>query len=277
MESTLAIDKFRLEAEIGDSAGFGVGERYGDTAWDASQLRQIERALHSGLRMVYFTSEIRDQAGKIVVPGSYDWTWFQPTSTVILPEDEITIPAPSDFGGLNGRVIPASTDGSIQFPVAVVGREELYGARATGSTATGRPTMLYVEAIKGVQPGRSNRYQFQIWPTPDEEYQLQVWYYTIPDAPTEMLPYVYGGAPHAETFKSAVRAAYERYCLNRDGGPEWSMFERELAKSVAYDRKFKPVTLGPNIDRSDYGWDWNPHLRRDHVPVFVNGVEASIP
>lgn len=272
MESTLALDKFQLEAEIGRSAGFGRGERYGSNAWDEDQLDDIAISLDSGLRMVYFTSPIPPD-----VPASYDWTWFQPTANITLPAGQETIPAPADFGGLNGRIIPASTDGSVQFPVAVVGREHLYGARASGSTSTGRPRMLYIEPKKGVQPGKSSRYQFQVFPIPDQEYTLQVWYYTIPDAPTEMLPYVYGGAPHAETFKAAVRAAYERYCLNIPAGPEMLIFVDRLRASVAYDRKFKPVTLGPNLDRSDYGWDWNPHHRQDFVPLYVNGVEAGYP
>lgn len=278
MESTLAIDKFMLESEAGDSAGFGPGKRFGGREWDADQTRLIDRSVNSGLRNVYFTTEIVDARGKVVVPSAYDWTWFQPTSTIVLPEGEQTIPTPADYGGLNGRIIPASSDGSMQFPVAVVGREALFGMRNTSPDSTGRPSMIYVETLKSMQPGRSNRYQFQVYPIPDADYTLQVWYYTTPNAPTEMLPFVYGGATHAETFKAAVRAAYERYCLNIKDGPEWATFEERLIASVAADRRFKPVTIGPNIDRSDWNeFDYNPHYQRDFVPLTVNGVPSGYP
>lgn len=264
-ESTLNLDQFDLEAEVADFAGYGLGPHFGQAKWDEIKQNRIDRSVKSGLRMVYFTREMEG------VPGAYDWSFLRPTSHLTLANGTNLVRLPDDCGGLSGSIIPASTSGEAEFSVAITGYSEVYGARGRQSSAVGRPAMAYCEAIRGVAQDRSSRYQLQVYPTADRDYSLQVWYYLLPDATSTSLPFVYGGAAHAETFKSAVRAAYERDFDNVMNGPEWMRFLEQLRASIAYDRKFKPLTIGQNRDRSDdYGYGIRHGCQT--IDFFVNGV-----
>lgn len=270
MESNLTLDQWQLEAEIGDSAGFGMGSRFGGRAWTDLQQRQITKALHSGLRMVYFTQELPG------IAAGYDWSFFNITKSIVLPDGVTSLDMPSDFGGLNGRIIPASSTGDLEFLVAIVGRGELLSNRTRYSDMTGRPQSALIEPKKGTTRNQSNRYTLEIFPTPDADYTLQLDYYIHTDAPSEQLPHVYGGPMHAETFKAAVRAAYERYGLNIADGPEWMNFLERLRTSIKLDGRFKPMTLGPNLDRSDFESTAGIH-DREYVPLTINGVASGYP
>lgn len=267
-ESSLTLTLHDLEAEVGRYAGYGYGENFGDTEWTTEQQREIDSSVRSGVRSVYWTQEMEG------VPARYEWSWLRPTTTLSAVSGAEFTPLPADFNGMLADVIPISSDGEASWAVPVVGYGELYKHRRASPDTTGRPIMAYIEAVKGTHHHHSSRYRLQFYPIPDATYTLQLHYEVAPNALDQAFPYIYGGPALSECFKAAVRAAYERDFDNIAGGPEYMNFVTQLRAAIAGDRKFKPLTLGPNIDRSDYrrGGRGDQHGEWD-TTLVINGVE----
>lgn len=266
MGDSLELNLYDLEAEVGDYAGFGLGARFGDTAWKEKQQQRITKAVQSGLRMVYFTQEMEG------IPGSYAWSFLRPRTELAIASGSDAVALPEDFNGLVGTVIPASVGGEVQYEIPVVSFSLLYNARALAPTQTGRPLMAHIDAIKGTAVNHGSRYRLQVYPTTDADYTFQVWYEVAPRSLSVAFPHVYGGPGMAETFKAAVRAAYEQDFDNQRG-PETERFIERLRAAIAADRKFKPMTVGLNLDRSDDLGSVHPWLHREWgIPLEVNGI-----
>jgi hypothetical protein len=270
MGQTLEVDLFRLQAEVGDYAGFGAGARFDDTAWNADQQRRIDLAVESGCRRVYFTEEMQD------IPGSYPWSFLQPRVSLQIASGQSELPLPRDCDGLLGDVIPASTDGTAQWTVRVVSYDQVYKARSLSPDQTGRPTMCCEQVVKGTTLTQGSRYTLQVYPTTDAAYTLQLWISLSPGPLTAEHPVPYGGAPLAELFLSAVVAAYaEKW---EKGRPETAeavaAFQNRLRAAIAADRKHKPLYLGYNADHSDSPGYGRPlaHGSIWGIPLEVNGV-----
>lgn len=268
MESTLSLAKADLDLEVGDFAGFGP------SPWTDRQQSQIDRAVKAGMRSVYFTQEVMSRDGKLLIEGGYDWSFLKPVAEITLAEDANTVDLPDDFGGVLGRVIPATAGVGAVFPIPYVGEGQMYQLETLNSSATGRPLYALVEQIKGTTPTHGTRSRLRFYPTADQEYTAKIWYTILPDALTDARPYVLGGSQHAETFKAAVRAAYEQ---DFDGmmGSETAKFTERLKASIAMDRKMKPTALGRNRDSSDdYGWTYGGHYGT--FGFDVSGVTPSV-
>jgi hypothetical protein len=250
LESTLAVDLYRLQREVGDQAGFGFGPRYGGDEWDSVMAIQIESSVETGIRSVYQTQEVFGPDGTPIIPADYDWSFMAPKKTLTLASGANEVMLPDDFGGIRGTIIPVQS-GRCFYRVRIVGEEDLYSRRNTLTSQTGPPQMAYVEWIPGTTIQRGQRAKLSIFPTADQEYPLQIWYDVLANALSSALPYVYGGAAHAETFLAAVRAAYEDKYLKGGNGKEKATFLERLRASIQRDRKFKPVHIGKNLDRSD--------------------------
>lgn len=250
-EVTLSVDLFKLRAEVGDVAGYGRKAREDQDEWDSVQTDQINAAVELGLQWVYYTEELVDSLGRTIIPAAYDWSWLKPVATLTLPSGKNQIDLPADFGGLCGNVIPISGTHA-RCPIPIVGDYQFYAKRDAAPDSTGCPTMVLIEPVKGTAPGHGTRYRLLTDLIADGNYTLKVWYYFHPNALTEALPHVYGGPAHSATFKSAVRAAYEYLYLGKyRDGPEQAKFLDRLKTSIAYDRKLKPRSIGPNVDSSD--------------------------
>jgi hypothetical protein len=276
-DGKLELDLYDLQAEVGDYAGFGVGARFGDKAWNADQVRRITKSVHSGCRMVYYTQSLSDPNGKPIddIPAGYMWSWRQPRITLAIPEGADEIPLPRDFEGFVDDIIPAST-GTAQWPVRIVDYGAVYRLRAQSPSQTGRPMYAAEQIAQGVTPTQGSRSTLQVYPTTDAAYTLQLWVELAPGPLTDEFPVPYGGAALAETFKAAVRSAYEQDFDNKRD-VETARFVERLRAAIAADRKHKPLHLGYNGDRSDsvdylrplqHGSDWG-------VPFTVNGVEYA--
>jgi len=250
LESTLAVTVYDLEAECGDFAGFGRGVRFEQDEWDAIQRGQIDVCVKTCLRWVYQTQEVFGPDGTPIIPADYDWSFMAPKKTLTLASGANEVLLPDDFGGIRGTIIPVQS-GRCFYRVRIVGEEDLYSRRNSLTSQTGPPQMAYVEWIPGTTIQRGQRAKLSIFPTADQEYPLQIWYDVLANALSSALPYVYGGAAHAETFLAAVRAAYEDKYLKGGNGKEKATFLERLRASIQRDRKFKPVHIGKNLDRSD--------------------------
>lgn len=266
MTDTLELDFFDLQAEAGDFAGYGFGDnqRFNDTKWTDDQLRRINKVVNAGVRSVYFTEELED------IPGSYPWSFLRPRAAFTLLNGTNSVPMPDDSNGILGEIIPVTVNTGATVNVKVVDYSTLYSARSQSPTQTGSPRIAYQAPVKDLAAG--GRWTLEFFPIADADYALQVWHEISPKAPSAQRPRLYGGPPMAETFKQAVRAAYEQ---DYDGvrGPETDRFIERLRAAIAADRKHQPLVLGRNLDRSD-----DIHLGRPVVhgawgtPLSVNGV-----
>lgn len=269
MESTLSTDLYRLQAEVGDSAGFGRGPRFGQDEWDDVQKGQIDASVETGLRWVYYTLEVLGPGGEVMIPADYDWSFMAPKRTLTLESGANEVLLPDDFGGLRGTIIPVAL-GRCFYTVRIVGEQDLYTRRNNAPSQTGPPQLAYVEWIPGTTIQHGQRAKLSVYPTADQDYPLQVWYDVLANALSSALPYVYGGAAHAETFLAAVRAAYEQKYKSGGDGREQAKFVERLRASVQRDRKFKPVHIGKNLDRSDgaYYGQTQPTIQFDYEGVI---------
>lgn len=247
-EPTLSLGYQDLLAEVGSFLGWGRGAAFGETAWTSTQQAQLESVVRSGLRQFYYPPPVGGMAGE----GPYDWSFLTPLATLTLPDAQATLTLPDDFGGVEGRVTVSTPGGSgtSWWPLDAVGLGTVIQNQATMPTTTGRPCVCCVEPTKGTAGLQGQRFQLRVWPTPDQEYTLQLQYRVNPDALTAALPYVYGGGQHSETVLQSCLAVAEQR-LDDARGVHQARWEERLLASIGLDRKLKPQKLGYNGDRSD--------------------------
>lgn len=266
MESTLNQTYTDLQGQVGYWAGWGRGALLGDNAWSTKQQQTIDDCLRSGLRRFYYCTP------------PYDWSFLQPITEVTLPVNQTLLRLPDDFGGLNGVITINSvlTGTQLTWVLQITGESTLRQAYQVTPSATGRPVMAALQAIKGTGPTESSRTNLYIYPIPDQEYLLQIPYFVNPDYLTGALPYAYGGAQHYETLKSAVLAAAEE--IMDDAATTWNeRFKERIAASINADRRNKPQLVGYNGDRSDLVGKWRRSDYHGWGSIMVNGVVPGPP
>ena len=258
-EPTLNLKMADLYGEVGAFCGWGRGPDAGDVEWSDSQLLDIRSCVESALRMVYFQAQLdpRDPA--------HQWTFLKPMAELTLASGERSVPLPGDFGGFEGWITVSASSGGAYLPLELVSEPMLDARYAVTPTITGRPVMACDRPLKGGTASRSPQRELYVYPEADAAYTLRVAYYLLPNMLTAEVPYPYGGAAHAETFKAAARAAAELF-LDNLPGPENQNYRMRLAGSIAYDRRHAPKTLGLNLDRSD-----NPP---GYFPQWLNGRQT---
>jgi hypothetical protein len=257
LESTLALDRTALKLVAALHGGFSPTA----ADWTTNEANRFTTAVNDGVSWVYF-------------PGSYEWSWLKPVSAVTLASGATTSLLPDDFNWIHGRIITASASGEAQFPVPVVDDERVLARQALSSTATGRPQMASVQAIRGTDSTHSGRCRLFVYPIADQAYTFQIKYSLLPDATTDQNTRVYGGAQHAQTFKAAVKAAYSSMWDSREVKEEtMAEFQRLLEMSIDQDRKRKPNIPGLNLDTSDFD---DAIAVRTFSPGMVNGVAAGV-
>jgi hypothetical protein len=240
VESSLSITMTDLESQIGHFLGYGTGPAAGGPTWSSAQRTVIRRCLDSGLRNFYYPSVVGPEK-------SYSWSFFRPTTTVVLEADANSVAMPDDFGGIEGDVAVSVSGGSYAWASITPGGEGVIRqAEAREPTRTGAPMYLAIRAIKGTTINRSNRYELVLFPLADQEYTLSFAYSILADRLTSANPYAYGGAYHAETLIEACLAFAEMTYNNIPNGPHKAAFAERLAASISIDRRYKPTALGYN-------------------------------
>jgi hypothetical protein len=265
MESTLAIKKADLEAEVGLFLGYGRGEAFGDTAWSAQQEAVIESCVKSGIRQFYFPPPVDNGA-------TYDWSFLTPTVSLSLASDASTLLLPADFGGMEGTMTLSTSGSQVSWPITLTGEGLIRQQFAAAPSATGRPMYAAVEPLKGTSAKKGQRFQLYVWPTADQAYTLRATYYILPNYLTGDQPYCYGGAAHAETIlESCLAIAEQRFDDAR--AVHSAKFMERLHASIGIDRKHKPQNMGRNRDLSD-GREYYP--RHANNSVTYNGISYAV-
>lgn len=238
-ESTLSLSFKDYQSQVGVFLGWGAGADFQDVAWSATQTREINFCVASGIRKFYYPAP------------PYDWTFLKPLATIDLPIGAQTIQMPDDFGGFEGPITLLTTTTAVQWWQIELTREDLVRrAYSAQPTRTGRPVSAGLLQLKGTTQLAGQRQELIIFPIADATYQLQFKYYILGDMLTGTNPYVYGGAQHVETILESCLAVAEQ---RKDDamGVHSALYSERLAASVGIDRRNKPQMYGKNRDTSD--------------------------
>jgi hypothetical protein len=258
LQSTLSAQVRDLLGEVGFFLGFGRGPYFGDPEWDTQQRASIERCIKGGQRNFYHCG--------------YEWSFLKPVGTFTLNSGETILGLPDDYGGAEGQITITSTNGISWYPIDFVGVGRVYQRQSESPEMTGRPIICCQEPLRGTGATDGQRYQLNFFPIADQDYTLQFQYYLLPDALSGNRPYAYGGAEHAETLLESCLAVAEK--ILDDAATVHAMeFEKRLAVSMDLDRRKKPQTLGPNLDRSDMQGRLRHAGWRSWSGITVNGTQ----
>lgn len=236
MEPTLAIAKNEFASEVGSYLGYGPGEHFGGKVWTSQQVEIIRRTLRQGMSQV--------------VHCRYSWSWLSQSGLVDLAQGANTASLPENFAGLDdlkGVYILDSERSRCRLLISADVRQN----NRLSPTDTGPPQMVMVDTFLEPTITRGQRWQFVFWPTADQEYTVQFWYFISPVALSDSNPYPPGGPLVAEAYRASCLAAAEATQDNQRG-VQWQTFEQCLAAAKEADSRLKPVNYGYNADRSDW-------------------------
>jgi len=257
-ESTLTAAFQDLQADVGFYLGFGRGVNFKQPAWDDFQQASIDRCVKGGLRRFYF--------------NGHPWSFLKPTASLDLPVNTQKIPLPDDFGGFEGRVTLFSTTSLQWWPIELTSEGRIRAEYSIVPSATGRPLLAGLSFLKGTTGTQGQRCQLVIFPQSDADYTLQFSYYILPDYLTGAFPFAYGGAAHAETLLAACKATAE-LDLDDMQGPQEQKFQELLQRSIEWDQKSKPQSLGYNGDMSDIRYRTVRPDQHGYSTILVGGQQ----
>ena len=247
-ESSLSVAYWELAGEVGHFLGYGRGPKCENPEWTTDQWNSILSCLKSGLRNFYFPVSVDG------TPGSYNWSFLTPTTSIGLTQAVDVATLPDDYGNIEGSMTISSPTNQVSWPIQISGEGVIRERYAQCPTATGRPQLAAIRPRKGTEMTRGQRFEVIVWPIPDTAYTLDLRYYLLPEVLSGTLPYAYGGATHSETLlESCLAIAEER--LDDTRSTHASKYKERLAASISMDRRSKPQNLGYNGDRSD-ATDW---------------------
>jgi hypothetical protein len=256
-ESGLSIGYTDLANEIGGFLGYG----FDYTAYDVGDLALVDSVLQSGVRQFYYPPA---DAG---MDTSFEWSFLNPVGTVSVVADTTDYDLPDDFGRMNGRFFFNGTDELGSIPIVSYG--SLLARRSAGDI-TARP-MVAAMRWKASAGGDGQRHEVVFHPTPDSEYTLSYQYVAYSGKLSVSAPYPLGGMEHAETLIASCLAVADSR-INSRREVQWESFMRNLASSVARDRKGGAQNFG-QMGRSDIGddSDYPRHFRSSNYEVTYKG------
>jgi hypothetical protein len=251
---SLAITYNELQQAIGRYLGYGrtvYGPDDGSQEW-----ADIEDCIKSGLRQFYVPPPMQGQ------PGSHQWSFLRPVTTLVLAAGVGDYNLPNDFGGLHGDLAnPAS---ELSKPVVVTSESALRALRQS-SPQSGKPKQAAIRP-KATDGAAAQKFEIILWPVPDCQIELTYKYFVLPQTLSNQNPYPYGGQSHSETILESCLAIAEQR-LNDTKGIHWEKFMARLSASIQIDRKTSGADfLGYNADRSD-GMGFSKTHRFDGVTV----------
>jgi hypothetical protein len=244
----------------GDTPGSFVGEQSDD----------VQRFVDEGKRRMYAPD---CQDGEEM----WQWSFLTPTVHFDLVSGQNKYELPADFALLRGPIHYSIGSEEIRCPIAVTAPERVQ-YKLQSSNTTGLPMIAAVRPLKQNEGNflDAMRYELIVYPTPDQDYSIDLTYKINPLAPTGNTLLPIGDQAHVQTLIEACLAAAERF-NGEVNGPHEQEFQRRLRASISHDRQVAcPDALGPNLDASDrdYYWgnDWQRRGAYGSGIVTYNGV-----
>lgn len=249
-----------LEPLIGRFIGVGANP----ATWTHGQQSEIAEIVRSGLRNFLLPP---------IIPGeryAHRWSFLRPVLQVQLTANVDTLELPIGFSMMNGPLTYVDNT-SLCRPEIEVTAESIVRKNLRSHPCTGRPEMTALRLKRDVT---ENAYELVFWPTPNDDYLL--------DLPCKMDPDMYasgatelpGGNDHAQTVLESCLAAAEQMRPEL-GNHHQQIYMVRLASSISYDlEKHSPDTLGYNGDRSDVSIS-ELSLRAHTTPLLT--INGNIP
>lgn len=179
-------------------------------------------AIRTGLRWFYFpTGEM-----------THEWSFLVKLhqETLVIGQDWYALP--DDFERVASAVSASINDHPLTRTT-----EESIRLRVTGEGLSGKPEYC---ATRSMQIEGDTRYEFGVYPTPDEVGTLSFWYLFSPEIISDKNPEPLGGSVHADTIMLGCLAAAEAQMnpelLAGEGGVHYQLFNEKLAAAVMSDR-----------------------------------------
>lgn len=236
-ESTLALGYPDFVAKVGWYLGYGRDS----SVWDQEQQDIVDECINDGLRQF-----LTPPALKVNEP-IHEWSFLKVPDTLVTVADTDDYDADDDFGGVEGPLTFEPDKG--WHPIQVVGENEIRKRRQIGNV-TGRPQIVAYRPKAGTGT-TGQRYEWLVWPTPNDAYTLTFLKLVLVDKITTASPYPLGGAAHAQTVLASMLAVAELK-KNDQAGTKHNDWMSKLRSSVDVDgRRGRPELFGYNRDNSD--------------------------
>jgi hypothetical protein len=259
-ESSLSIGYSDLMSEVALFLGYSGTS----TDWSTSEDSQIDGIVQSGLRQFYYPPV---SAG---VDPSFEWSFLNPVYELSLVADTYEYDLPDDFSRIKGRIFYSTSEASPSIPVMPYG--VVMGYRTNSGAQTGKPSVAAV-TWKESDGTTGQRLSIMFHPVPDSAYDVSFQYEALAGKLTDAAPYPLGGMKHSETIISSCLSIAERR-LNNEVGPQWDIFTKNLATSVARDRNTVAQNLGMmSIGELDYDiGNASRHCNSSNYEITYKGV-----
>lgn len=253
-----------LRDRIGDKLGYGLEKA--DWTANTDKTARVERILESGLRRFYSPP---------VLPGErerHHWSFLSPTRTIDILEGETIYSLPESFVMFDGPLTYAPGVTVLYSPVREVGAERVrYELQTSG--AIGRPSMFGVR-VKDATEIHATEWEMIVYPTPDQDYQVQGQMQINPVVPGATGDLPLGGQPHDQTIIEACLAEWEMFD-DYGGTAHQQRFMECLISSVSHDRNVScPKRAGYVWDPNAYSPVWSKRHDIDEHRTFYNGTET---
>jgi hypothetical protein len=184
------------------------------------------------------------KAGYLQFLTSYDWTFRRRYTTLSFESGTYVYELPGDYGGIRTR--PQFTDQTGYPPLEERADNEIEELRTYGENA-GYPE--YYTIVAGpYAPETGMKYEFKVWPTPNQSWTVYYSYYTLPSMMSNDTDVPLGSADVSECLRAFCLAAAEEES-DEAGGLQRQVADRELGKAIALDKKREPREQG-------YMGDW---------------------
>lgn len=230
-QSTLSEDFARLQSEAGRRLSYGRDA----SEWTDDQTADVGDVLRTAQRWIIFND------------AAHTWSWLRPIKTLDLVDGTEDYTLDGDFGGLVSETIAVDSEPFVA-NARVVPEYQIRRSRAN-SDITGPPLSVAVRPKNSTGQSSPQRWELMVWPMPDRAYTLSFQYRVLPAALTVEKSFLLGGAPMAELYVQAVRAACERFETDRPGD-EYAVFLGMLKPAIEADgRAYDPDVYGYNADR----------------------------
>jgi hypothetical protein len=170
---------------------------------------------------------------------AYDWTFRRRYTTLAFQASSYVYELPEEYGGIRTR--PQFVAQTGYPPMEERADNEIEELRSYGENA-GYPEYYAIVAAK-YTPETGQRYEFKVWPTPNQNWTIYYSYYMMPEPMVNDTDLPLGSADTAECLRAFCLAAAEEES-DEVAGVQAQIAQRELGKAIMLDRKREPKEQG---------------------------------